>query len=70
MVLGAIAVAIGIFMAVQGFVIQLQFQDVLNAPTIMWIVGYYFVGIVLLITGKLMKWKGTCSIHGGGMHKH
>ena len=74
MILSAVLIAVGIFLGVQGFATQLsgQFQASVqggawDTSALGWIVGYYFVGVILIGVGKILKWKGTCSVH--AMHK-
>lgn len=66
-VVSAIVMAVGIFLAVQGFTIQLQLQGSWDGSTLGWIIGYYFVGVLLVGAGKLLKMKacGCCSAHCG-----
>lgn len=69
-ILAAIIVAVGIFFVVQGFVVQLgissQSTDAWNimnwtADSFGWVFAYYFVGIVLIGIGKMIKWKAFAS---------
>ena len=62
----AVLVAVGLLLAVQGFVVQLTLQGGWDMTTMSWILAYYFVGVVLIGGGKLLKWKahGMCPVHG------
>lgn len=64
-VVAAIVAAIGLFLAVQGFVVQLATQGGWDSTTMGWILGYYFVGILLLGGAKMLKWKAheDCKVH-------
>lgn len=53
----AILVAIGLFLVVQGFVIQLQLQGGWDSTSMAWIIGYYFVGAIFIGAAKMLKWK-------------
>lgn len=65
-VVAAIVAAVGIFMAIQGFVMQLSLQGVLDATMVSWTIAYYFVGVVLIGAAKMLKWKShaMCPVHG------
>ena len=56
-ILAAIVMAVGIFFAVQGFVLQLTLQGGWDMNTMWWILGYYFVGVLLIGGAKMLKWK-------------
>jgi len=73
MILSVISIAVGIFLGVQGFATQLsgQFQvsvqsGAWDTTMLGWIIGYYFVGAILIVVGKILKWKGMCCVHGVG----
>lgn len=65
-IVAAILATIGIFLAVQGFVVQLASQGSWDTTVMGWVLGYYFVGILLLGGAKLLKWKAheDCKVHG------
>jgi hypothetical protein len=65
-VAASIVTAVGIFLGIQGFVIQLQLQGTWDLSVLSWIVGYYFVGVLLVYAGKIMKMKACecCGPHG------
>jgi len=67
MIISAIVMAVGIFLLVQGFVTQLQLQGSWDSSDLTWAVGYYFVGVLLIGAGKILKWKACscCSAHCG-----
>lgn len=67
MIISAIVMAVGIFLLVQGFVTQLQLQGSWDSSDLTWTVGYYFVGVLLIGAGKILKWKACscCSAHCG-----
>ncbi|MBI4894465.1 MAG: hypothetical protein HY833_01880 [Candidatus Aenigmarchaeota archaeon] len=67
MIVSAIVMAVGLFLVVQGFVSQLQLQGSLESTGLSWTIGYYFVGILLIGAGKVMKLKACacCSAHCG-----
>lgn len=64
MVVAWVLLALGLWALVGGF--AAQFGS--SAPTAVnvTVLGWYFVGIVLISLGKMCKWKGhgTCSVHG------
>mgnify|MGYP001609231731 CR=1 FL=1 len=65
MILAAIVMAIGVFLGVQGFVIQLSLTGGWGDSTTMaWILGLYFVGILLVGAAKFIKWHSVCPVHG------
>ncbi len=67
MILSAIVIAIGAFLAIQGFVMQLSLQGVWDMSSVAWILGYYFVGVLLVGAGKILKWRAGCMCPAHGM---
>ena len=66
MILSAIIIAVGAFMAIQGFVTQLTLGGAWDMGAISWILVLYIVGIIIVGVGKIVKWKahGMCPAHG------
>ena len=61
-ILSVILMAVGALVGVQGFVMQLGLDGAWDTNAMGWIIGYYFVGILLIGVGKMMKCKcGMCS---------
>lgn len=64
-ILASLVMAIGILLGVQGLAMQLDAKGAW-ADSTAWILGYYFVGVLLVGTGKIMKKgaTGCCAAHG------
>jgi hypothetical protein len=61
--IAAIVFAIAAFLGVQGFAMQLQTTGFADMTTIAWIIGYYFAAFILVLVGKMLKYKAVCDMH-------
>ncbi len=60
LIVAVVLLTLGLYALVAGF--SAQFQQGAGASTVL---PWYFVGILLVVFGKLTKWKshGTCPVH-------
>ncbi len=60
LVVGLIFLTLGLFALVEGF--KTQFNSYYGGNSV---ILWYFVGIILLMIGKMAKWKShsTCTVH-------
>jgi len=65
-----VLLSIGAYFLVAAFNTQLQARgDVLNVQTAISVLPWYFLGFLVMVLGKMAKWKshGMCTVHGGKM---
>ena len=64
MVVSWILFALGLWALVGGFAVQLN--SALPTAVNITVLGWYFLGILLVGIGKMVKWKahGACPVHG------
>lgn len=60
-----VLMSVGVYLLVAGFATQLR-ADSLSAQVAMNILPWYFVGFLVVVLGKMAKWKshGECPVHG------
>lgn len=64
MILGAILMAIGVLIGIQGFVMQFNLGGAWDMNALGWVLGLYFVGILIFAAGKVVKGHRACPVHG------
>jgi len=60
-----VLMSVGVYLLVAGFAAQLRAES-LSMQVAMNILPWYFLGFLVVVLGKMAKWKshGTCPVHG------
>ncbi len=62
--LALVLIAVGLYFIVGGFAAQSS-----NPSDYLTVIGWYIVGLIAIMLGKMCKWKGhmTCPVHGASL---